>query len=228
MTRLFPRLAGGVVAKALAASLVLSLMLGAGVAQAQRGHERNEHMDARYGHNHYYPSRGYAVGALPRDRIVVNHLHDRFYYSGGVWYAPRGPRFVVVAPPFGLFVPVLPPFYTTVWFGGAPYYYANDSYYAWRQDQGQYEVVAPPDGSGNTASTDAPASDDVFIYPKSGQNEDQQAKDRYECHRWAASQSGFDPTQTGGGVPAGQSNSKRGDYNRAITACLEGRGYSVK
>ncbi len=123
---------------------------------------------------------------------------------------------------------MLPPFYTTVWFGGAPYYYSNDSYYAWRQDQGQYEVVAPPDGSGNTASTDAPASDDVFIYPKSGQSEDQQAKDRYECHRWASSQSGFDPTQSAGGVPAGQSNSKRGDYNRAITACLEGRGYSVK
>jgi hypothetical protein len=29
-------------------------------------------------------------------------------------------------------------------------------------------------------------------------------------------------------VPAGQTNTKRADYNRAMTACLQGRGYSVK
>jgi hypothetical protein len=133
-----------------------------------------------------------------------------------------------VTPPFGLFVPVLPPFYTTVWFGGIPYYYANDSYYVWRQDQNRYEVVAPPDGSGNTASTQEPASEDLFIYPKNGQSDDQQSKDRYECHSWAKGQSGFDPTVSGGGVPADQAGSRRADYNRAMGACLEGRGYTVK
>jgi len=217
------------------ALLAVSLGMVAGVAQAQR-HDRGDqrrdhfeqHMDARYAHNHYYPSRGYVVGAVPRESIVVNHYHDHYYYSGGVWYAPRGPRFVVVTPPFGLFVPVLPPFYTTVWFGGVPYYYANDSYYVWRQSQQQYEVVAPPDGSGTSASTQAPASDDLFIYPKNGQTDEQQSKDRYECHSWAKSQSGFDPTVSGGGVPAEQAGSKRADYNRAIGACLEGRGYTVK
>ena len=228
-------------AKSLAASLAFSLVLGVGVAQAQRhdvhveSHARYEHIDPRFGHNHYYPGRGYAVGVLPRERIVVNGGGGRFYYSGGVWYRPYGPRFVVVAPPLGLFVPVLPPFYTTVWFGGNPYYYANDTYYSWRPATGQYEVVAPPDGSGDSGSTDAPAqagapgaNGDVFIYPKNGQNDDQQAKDRYECHRWAQGQSGFDPTQSSGGVPADQAGAKRADYNRALTACLEGRGYSVK
>jgi hypothetical protein len=212
--------------------IAVSLMLTAGVAQAQRGpddrgHE-HQHMDARYAHNHYYPERGYAVGALPRGYVSVNHFRDRYYYAGGVWYAPRGPRFVVVAPPVGLFVPTLPPFYTTVWFGGIPYYYANDSYYTWQKDSGQYEVVAPPDGSGDTGTTNAPPNDDVFIYPKSGQSEDQQAKDRYDCHKWASGQSGFDPTQSGGGVPAQDAGNRRADYNRAITACLQGRGYSVK
>jgi hypothetical protein len=214
-------------------ALAASLLLSFGVAQAQpRGgperHQRFEHMDGRYEHNHYYPSRGYMAPALPRGYISVDHFHDHYYYGGGVWYAPRGPRFVVVAPPFGLFVPVLPPFYTTVWFGGIPYYYANDSYYVWRASDNQYEVVAPPDGSGDSASTQAPPSDDVFIYPKNGQTEEQQSTDRYECHAWASGQSGFDPTKSGGGVAPEDANAKRADYNRAMTACLEGRGYSVK
>lgn len=227
MTRRFHDLAYG----ALAVSMIFTAAAGVAWAQPRgqdfRGHE-HEHMDARFAHNHYYPERGFAVGALPRDRIVVNRFHDRFYYSGGVWYAPRGPRFVVVAPPFGVFVPVLPPYYTTVWFGGIPYYYANDSYYVWHDDSRQYEVVAPPDGSGDSGTTSAPPSDDVFIYPKNGQSPDQQAQDRYECHSWSAGQSGFDPTKAGGGVAPQDAAGKRTDYNRAMTACLEGRGYTVK
>lgn len=34
----------------------------------------------------------------------------------------------------------------------------------------------------------------AFIYPKAGQSEQQQSKDRYECHEWAVSQTGFDPS----------------------------------
>ncbi|HXR90731.1 MAG TPA: DUF6515 family protein [Steroidobacteraceae bacterium] len=210
---------------------ILAACVLAGAAQAQPRHEHYEHyehMDGRYAHNHYYPSRGYVAPVLPRGYITVNHFHDHFYYSGGIWYRPYGARFVVVAPPVGVFVPVLPPFYTTVWFGGIPYYYANDSYYLWRASDNQYEVVAPPDGSGDSASTQAPPSDDLFIYPKNGQSEDQQSKDRYECHSWASGQSGFDPTKSGGGVAPQDANARRADYNRAMTACLEGRGYSVK
>jgi hypothetical protein len=66
------------------------------------------------------------------------------------------------------------------------------------------------------------------MYPRNGQSAEQQASDRYACHRWAVAQTGFDPTQSQGGVPAEQSASKRSDYMRAITACLEGRGYTVK
>ena len=35
---------------------------------------------------------------------------------------------------------------------------------------------------------------DLFIYPAQGQNEEQQSKDRYECHSWSVQQSGFDPS----------------------------------
>jgi len=221
-------------------SVAVAFALAVGTAQADP-HDRHggpdwhggpgprgsEHMDARFGHNHYYPSRGYEVSDLPRDRFEVNRFNHRYYYSGGIWYEPRGPSFVVVGPPIGVFVPVLPSAYTTVYFGGVPYYYANDTYYTWRTDSNQYEVVDPP-GDDNAAQTQAPPSDDVFIYPKNGQSEEQQGKDKYECHKWASQQSGFDPTQSGGGVPPDQIDSSRAAYQRAMGACLDGRGYSVK
>jgi hypothetical protein len=189
--------------------------------------------DQRYGHNHYYPPRGYAVGALPRGYVTVNYRGGPFFYNQGIWYRRGGAGFVVVRPAVGLFVPVLPAFYTTLWWGGVPYYYADDVYYRYYAGRGYQVVDAPPGDPSRTeasssSSAAAPAAQDLFIYPKNGQSEEQQSKDRYECHSWAASQSGFDPTQPLGGVDESQAASKRADYQRAQTACLEARGYSVK
>ena len=72
-------------------------------------------------------------------------------------------------------------------------------------------------------ATVARGPDQVFIYPKNGQGEQQQATDRYECHRWAVSQTGFDPSLSTGASPQ-----KHTDYQRALGACLEGRGYKVR
>jgi hypothetical protein len=55
-----------------------------------------------------------------------------------------------------------------------------------------------------------------------GQSERQQADDRYECHRWAVDQAHYDPTDTE------YRADDRAQYDRALTACLTGRGYSVK
>lgn len=226
-------------------AVAVALALGATVANAEPPHEHGgprpgfDHFDGRFGGHAYYPSRGYFVHELPRDRVVVGGGH--YFYSGGIWYAPRGPGWVVVGPPVGVFVPVLPFAYTTVYFGGVPYYYANDAYYQWVPDQNQYEVVAPP-GDENAAQMQPPPQpqgpgpgqagpsigSDFFIYPKNGQNDQQQATDKYECHKWANGQSGFDPTVSGGGVPPEQNAPARSAYNRAMIACLEGRGYSVK
>jgi hypothetical protein len=212
-------------------ALIALLGLTALAAQAQqpRGGPGPQHYDARYNHNHYYATRGGYVGAVPGRPVIVGG--GRYYYSGGVWYAPRGPGFVVVAAPVGMFIPVLPPFYTTVWVAGVPYYYANDTYYMWSPAQSGYEVVQPP-GDPAAAATQAPPdaapSGDLFIYPQANQSPEQQANDKYECHRWASAQSGFDPTQAGGGVPPDQTEARRSDYQRAMRACLEGRGYSVK
>jgi hypothetical protein len=150
----------------------------------------------------------------------------------------------------------------------------------------------------NLLAADAYAADDIFIYPTKGQNQEQQDKDRYECHTWASKQTGFDPSRpqytpanpasdnryqpsqphvmkgaargaalgavggaiTGnagkgagagaamGGLAGGfrrrdekmqqqsqpQNNAQASQqnqaasYHRAMAACLEGRGYSVK
>jgi hypothetical protein len=188
-----------------------------------------EHVDVRFGHNHSYVDRGAIVGSLPRAALVVRRGPDRFWFDGGVWYRPEGRRFVVVAPPIGAFVPVLPSFYTTLRLGGVTFYYANDAYYVWRGADRGYEVVeAPADADAAEVTATAGGADKMFIYPKNGQTSEQQAKDRYECHRWGADQTGFDPTLNGGGVPAGQTAAKSADYQRAMSACLEARGYTVR
>ena len=141
-----------------AALLALALSATPVRADERHGGARAEHVDGHHGHNHYYPDRGGSVRAVPGRPFAVSRGGGRFLYSGGVWYAPRGPSFVVVAAPVGVFVPVLPPFYTTLWIGGLPYYYANDTYYVWRDAQDGYEVVDPPnDPGGRRAAGAGPA-----------------------------------------------------------------------
>jgi len=188
-----------------------------------RTEPRREFMDSRYQHERSYPARGQYVRALPRDNRVIVHGGVRYHFYGGVWYRPYGARFAIVAPPIGLFVPFLPSYFATIWIGGIPYYYANEVYYMHRG--GGYVVVEPPKGNVSQAP---PPVDQMFIYPREGQNEQQQADDRYQCHRWAVDQTGFDPTQPTDATPETRSIQKRADYQRAMGACLDGRGYTVK
>ncbi|HEX6512012.1 MAG TPA: hypothetical protein VF157_06930 [Chloroflexota bacterium] len=119
-----------------------------------------------------------------------------------------------------------------------PYYYVNNVYYTWNSGYNGYVATDPPpadeseasDGSASgggdyeSASPDTGStggSAEVYAYPMNGQSEEQQATDRYECHKWAVAQSGFDPTQSTG---AGNAI----DYRRAMAACLDGRGYTAK
>ena len=207
--------------------MAVVLLVGAAIASVAFAQHEHDFHDTRYHVDHYYPARGTSSHVLPEDRMVINYGGDRFFYSDGAWYRRDIGGYVVVRPPYHVFVPVLPPFYTTIWIGGLPYYYANDTYYVWRPDQGQYEVVPPPDDSAATTEP-PPSSPDVFVYPKNNQDDAQQSQDKYECHKWAAAQSGFDPTQNTGGAPFASSADKRVEYQRALSSCLEGRGYSVR
>jgi hypothetical protein len=86
-------------------------------------------------------------------------------------------------------------------------------------------TVAPPAGLQAPGTDSQPTGTDLMAYPKNGQSAEQQAKDKFECHQWAVSQTGFDPTL---GATAAAAAGKRPDYMRAQAACLEGRGYSVQ
>jgi opacity protein-like surface antigen len=93
----------------------------------------------------------------------------------------------------------------------------------------QYMSTPTPDQGAPAAQPPAVRPDSLIISPKNGQPEKQQWADRYECHKWAKDQSGFDPTQRAPeGVTAGEINSRRDQYRRAFSACLEGRGYTVQ
>lgn len=187
---------------------------------------RGYKFDHRYHHDRYYPPRGRVVHGLPHGYRAVKYHGRHYYYYGGAWYRPYGTRFVVIRPPIGLVVSVLPPFYTTIWVAGVPYYYADGVYYVWRSTERAYVVSeAPPESAVTTLPT---TSQQLFIYPKNSQSEQQQATDRYECHRWAVGQTGFDPTQPLADASGTIIAEKRAAYQRAMTACLEARGYSVK
>ena len=223
-----------------------------------REHEfhRQEFRDTRFHHDHYYPPRGYRFSVLPPNPRMIVHRGQPYYFSAGVWYQPIEGRYVVVRPPIGILVPFLPPFYTRVWVGPRPYYYANDVYYV-RNAQGYVVVdqppgvisMAPPPGMplppddavtelGPAAASPpvvaAPAAsafppsasvaqageNQLFVYPRQAQSVEQQNRDRSECNSWAASQTGRDPARSGGQAdPA---------FQRALGACLDGRGYTVK
>ncbi len=208
-----------------AAAAAMGFSAGAAAAEHREDVHVSVHVDARFGHNHSYLDRGVVVATVPHEAVIVHSGPTRYWFHAGVWYRPQHGHYIVVGPPVGVFVPVLPAFYTTLAFGGFTYYYANDTYYAWREPQHQYEVVAPPENVETAQVTgNGGGSDKMFIYPRAGQSEDQQAKDRYECHRWAVDQTGFDPSL--GAAPADKT--KPEDYQRAMSACLEARDYTVR
>jgi hypothetical protein len=130
---------------------------------------------------------------------------------------------------YGLFFDALPLYYSTYWWGGVPYYYANDNFYQWNEAAGQYESVRPPQDLVSQVTTSrGPGNGTLFAYPKNEQTTAQQATDRVECQRWAASQTGSDSLPTVSTAAAGATAARRQDYLRAESACLEGRGYSVE
>lgn len=130
------------------------------------------------------------------------------YYGGGwpYFYGALG---------YGLFFGALPYAYSTYWWDGVPYYYANNNYYQWDAGANAYETVAPPPtlapGAAQAATGAPSVQTELFAYPRSNQSAQQQARDRSECEKWAAGQAHNHP-----------------DTLRAQAACLEGRGYSVR
>ncbi len=69
--------------------------------------------------------------------------------------------------------------------------------------------VAPP-----PVAAPVPRAADPIVYPSRGQSAQQTEADRQECNRWATTQ------------PNAMADASV--FQRAVAACLEGRGYTVK
>jgi hypothetical protein len=84
----------------------------------------------------------------------------------------------------------------------------------------QPQSQAPPQTQMPPQTQTAPQvlASQVYVYPRQGQSAQQQAQDEAECNRWASSRmgTGFDASQAAA------------NFQRALAACLDAHGYSVR
>jgi len=123
----------------------------------------------------------------------------------------------------------------------------NNVYYTYNTADNGYVATDPPPAAGdysddvNAAAAAGPdaaaqnatppdvappsAASGLIAYPRNGQTDQQQSQDKFACHNWAKGQTGFDPTsQSSSGAAPGT----RDAYGRAMAACLDARGYTVR
>lgn len=155
-----------------------------------------------------------------------------YYYNYGSYYNPYyGPGPTVYANP-------------PVYVQSQPVYVQNQPSYAVAAAQPRTVVSQSPTNNGvvelGPANSQPPANynqaqpqssnagqgptDQWFVYPSRGQSQQQVANDRYECNRWATNESGYDPELRSHRNPETGPSA----YGRALSACLEGRGYAVR
>ncbi len=169
---------------------------------------------------------------------------------GGGWHGHGGGRYFWWGAALGAAL-TLPFYYSRSWADPGPYYYYGPGPTVYAQSPPDY-VRSPPSyaiaaaQSGNVVaqtpsngvielgpvnalppmnSNAAPASAaQSYAYPGKGQSPQQQANDQYECNKWAVHASGYDPDlRTHRNPETGPAA-----YERALDACLEGRGYAVR
>lgn len=182
-----------------------------------------------YGYPGGYARHGYSTGA---------------YWGGGYWGGGYWPR-AYYGLGFAWFLPILPAVYATYWYGGVPYYYANDVYYTWDASQSGYTATDPP------PVADAGAGSGGGVAPGAGPDDGQG-----QAQAQAQPQPQYQGQEGQGGAPqifmypkngqseeqqstdkrecqkwasdqAGQSGENSSDFRRALAACVEGRGYSA-
>jgi hypothetical protein len=169
------------------------------------------------------PSIGQRVSVLPSNHQIVRVGVDSYRYANGSFYRPGSQgAYIVVNAPLNARVDRLPLGAVSFYLGSRRYYYANFTYFLWDSDRREYRVVDEPDGAEIEVASASQTTGEIFVYPAEGQSEEQRDRDRYDCYLWASEQTGFDPSM------GEQDSSLASNYRRAISACLEGRGYTVK
>jgi hypothetical protein len=207
---------------------------------------------------HYYASAGGHFAGRVGGAYAYGHGYGYGYrggygyrpaWGGGYWHGGFWPA-AYYGWSYPLFLGFLPAVYATYWWGGIPYYYVDNVYYTWNAADNGYVAADPPpaaDGysddvnaaaaagpaGGNAAADNAPpdvaqgaqSNLGIIAYPRNGQSEQQQSTDKFQCHTWAKGQAGFDPSSQSS---SNASASARSAYGRAMSACLEARGYTVR
>lgn len=195
----------------------------------QGGHPDDHRWEGRpSGHgNGWGPGPQYRPGQMidrfPDRNFRVPYRGQDYFFSGGYWYRPQGPRYVVVQPPRGIRVHYMPDYAREVWIGGALLFLAAGSYYAYEESTQDYVVVDAPVGAPPPQPQPTSNGIDVTAYPANGQSPQQVAQDGYECAQYAVQQSRFNPqTATYQPDPAVVQT-----YRQAEANCLSSRGYQV-
>lgn len=202
-----------------------------GNRQWQAGGDRDR--DPRWHNDGWGPGPQYRPGQridrFPGDHYRVPYRGGDYFYSSGYWYRPNGPGYVVVAPPRGIRVRYLPDYATRVWIGGGMFFLAAGTYYQWVNETQEYVVVDAPAAPIQSQPqrvpqpVAAPSGYDVAFYPANGQTPSQMERDRYDCQRWAAQQTGFDPA-TATYAPSDQVVYL---FRQNMANCLSSRGYGL-
>ncbi len=92
------------------------------------------------------PHRGAVVTSLPGRTTIIRHGQYSYHYYDGILYRPINSSYLIVAPPVGLRVSLLPVKAYHFLHGGRNYFYYYGTFYISHSD-GDYEVVEAPLGA---------------------------------------------------------------------------------
>jgi len=113
---------------------------GVGINFGGPGYHHDDHAFYRY---HDHPHFGLHAHYLPRGYFTVWVGMHRYYYYDGLYYNYIGGDYVLVNPPIGAYVTVIPPDFQPVVINGVTYYTNNGIYYILTRHHG-YKVVEAP------------------------------------------------------------------------------------
>lgn len=160
-----------------------------------------------------------SLKVMPRGHQRVVYKGNPYYYTAGRFYRQTSGVYVAITAPLGAAVLSLPGGFVTLGIGPNRYFHYAGVYY--RHASNGYVVIERP----SDAPEVMPINDEespLVVYPAGEQTEEQRGRDRYECHVWASSETGFDPTSSE------SAPNLKSSYQRAMGACLEARNYVVK
>lgn len=121
------------------------------VRKAKRNSARKRTVRVAHYNYRHLPKWGYRTRVVPASARLISYNNIRYRYVNGVFYKPVGRNYVVVAPPLGLRVTVLPVGFRRISVAGSqsPYYYYYGTFYKKRMINGytKYVVVNAPVGA---------------------------------------------------------------------------------